>query len=546
MKHVLRIGLLIACFVTVSSIQAQNYRDYIDINIEDSYVNQTHSATQMDISADSGLIHEGKINIQYSEHIDGEWLYKCFSKMDEDDFSYFMNDFNGNGWNEIDSLDSAYRYYKEDNKKSVYFSKIYISRYWDFRQVFLETPMAQSVYDVYVNSVKVGANLDTKNIAKFDVTNYVVEGYNSLVIVCNADGNKSGLEDNVVNRTLLNGDVVLYSTPKVRIEDYELTTYFTNNYKKGNLQLNVEILTHLLNLKEVNLLYYLYDKDGNEIMRDNRWTKLELRNKNVVTFHTMINDIKPYSASNPHLYKISLMLAQENRIIQRVSIDVAFMEKKIDGNRILINSVETPLNGVVFGEDDDNEINSDKDYEEDVLQRLRNIKQKGYNSIMLDYPQRPSFYKICDTMGLAVIDVVNVDISNSGNSRIVLGSLANVPEVADIITDRVIRQYIENRNSVSVLAMRGTKSAGNGYALYETYLALKDINKDIFFASNGTDLDWNNDFIIYYPDKNPKDKIDESRISFVVVDRIESYNSWKKIFDKGAITGLFIAEKILM
>lgn len=541
MKILFTAALSLALFIFPLFLSAQSFKDKLKIVIPDGYTTQVESTTHIDVYTNPTTALVYQLDTMYSKKIENGWHFKSFSKDDVDDYLYLDIDFKANQWDSIADFASA-RFEKAD-VKSVYYNQLYISKYWDFRQMFLKIPMAQSVYDVYVNGMKIGSNLNTRNIATFDITPFVIEGSNPLIIVCRAENNVSKLEDNISNIPLLNGDVTLFSNHKLKITDYRVNTYFTDGLRNGNVQIDIDVKTHLINDKEARLMYAIYDREGNLVMRDERWTKMKMRDSYVVNFHTMIEDVKLYSAANPHIYKVVVALIHENRIAQTISINVPFIDVKCNESNYIINSQDVGLYGVLWNKCDT--VRSDKEYKQSAIARISKFKANGFNAIMLEYPEREQFYSLCDSLGFYVVDRANVDIRSSGDSRGISGSFANIPSTANQITKRVLSQYRKTKNNPSVVALLGANSLTNGYSLYEMYLALKSVNKELILASNGLDLEWNNDFLIHYKTSEKVLKTDTTRLNFVVTDNTKHFNKYFDKVENRDIAGVFINEQQL-
>lgn len=543
MKILFTIGVLSALIALPYTLSAQTFKDKLKVIFPDGYTTQVESATLIETYTNPTTALAYSLDTLYSKNINENWHFKSFSENEEDDFSYLYTEFNAKNWDNISFPEQAESKYKKGDVKSVYYTQIYISKLWDFRQMFLRTPMAQGVYDVFINGMKVGSNLNTRNIATFDVTRFVLEGYNPLVIVCKDDFNVSKLEDNTLNKPLLNGDVSLFSSHKLKITDYRVSTYFTEGLKNGNVQIDIDIKTHLLNDKEARLMYTIYDREGNLVMRDERWTKMKMKDSYVVNFHTMIENVKLYSASNPHIYRVVIALIHENRIAQTISVNIPFIEVENNEKNYVVNSKDVGLYGVVWKKHD--AISSDAEYDKSTINRMSLLKSNGFNAIMLQEPQREQFYSICDSLGFYVIDRANVDIRSSGESRGISGSYANLPAAKSHITKRVLSQHLKTKNNPSVVALLATNSMTNGYSLYDMYIDLKNEKEDLILASNGLDLEWNNDFLIRYKHSEKELEVDRTRLNFVVTDNVPDFKKYFDMVEKRDIAGVFIDEKVL-
>ena len=68
------------------------------------------------------------------------------------------------------------------NPTGVYFRTFEVPQQWDGRQVYLNLAGAKSGVYVYVNGEEVGYNEDSKDLARFNITKYLREGTNEMVL----------------------------------------------------------------------------------------------------------------------------------------------------------------------------------------------------------------------------------------------------------------------------------------------------------------------------------------------------------------------------
>ena len=527
----------------LGSVNAQSFKHKMVVDSEESYVSQFPAKSPFDNYFTKVKAIANEIDTTFRINVTEGWSFKSFAENEKDDFSYLMKSFKAEGWAKIDFPSQAGALTLSSSTQSIYHTTFYVSQHWDFRKIFITTPMSQSSYDIYINGARIGSNKDTRNTPTFDITKNAEEGYNSLVIICRPKVDGSLMENSSKVSTLLNGDVVITSTPRVIIEDYMVNTTFSNDYSVGNVQLDLNIHTFLLNQKESKLSYELYNQEGDLITSDQRWTKLKLRDSDIVSFYTSIENVVLYSAANPYRYKAVVSLIHENRMTQVTTIDIAFIQPQVIDYSFAINSHKTGLYGVVWNKIDT--VLSDAKYSERVFKNLSKIKESGLNSLLVQSPEREEFYKLCDQVGLYVINSANIDITSSGSSRGINGSLANVPMMTKPLTERVLMQLEKTKNNPTVLGLVATKTKSNGYALYEMYLEAKKHYPRLIIASTGNDLEWNNDFLIYNIDTRSIKAMDKTRMNLLFTGSVDSFDDLMKYVDTDKIAGVFIKQNSL-
>lgn len=100
----------------------------------------------------------------------------------------------------------------------------------------------ESAYYVYVNGKEVGYSEDTFSPHKFDITDYLVDGENTLAVEVHKFCDGTWFEDQDM---LYDGgiyrDVYLTSDPLVQIKDYTVRTDLDENYEDAVLQISADI-----------------------------------------------------------------------------------------------------------------------------------------------------------------------------------------------------------------------------------------------------------------------------------------------------------------
>ena len=142
---------------------------------------------------------------------------------------------------------------------------------------------------------------------------------------------------------------------------------------------------------------------------------------------------------------------------------------------------------------------------EDLMRRdFELMKQHNLNSVRLcHYPQDRRFYELCDEYGLYVYDEANVESHGMYYDLRKGGSLGNNPEWLKPHMDRTINMFERNKNYPSVTFWSLGNEAGNGYNFYQTYLWLKEADKDLMDRPvnyERAQWEWNSDmYVPQYP-----------------------------------------------
>ena len=137
-----------------------------------------------------------------------------------------------------------------------------------------------------------------------------------------------------------------------------------------------------------------------------------------------------------------------------------------------------------------------KDFE---LMRRANI-----NTVRLcHYPQDRRFYELCDEYGFYVYDEANIESHGMRYDLRKGGTLGNNPEWLKPHMYRTINMFERNKNYPSLTFWSLGNEGGNGYNFYQTYLWMKQADKDIMDRPvnyERAQWEWNSDlYVPQYP-----------------------------------------------
>ena len=119
------------------------------------------------------------------------------------------------------------------------------------------------------------------------------------------------------------------------------------------------------------------------------------------------------------------------------------------------------------------------------------------------YPQSRRFYELCDEYGLYVYDEANIESHGMYYDLRKGGSLGNNPEWLKPHMERTINMFERNKNYPSLTFWSLGNEAGNGYNFYQTYLWLKNADKELMDRPvnyERAQWEWNSDmYVPQYP-----------------------------------------------
>ena len=338
---------------------------------------------------------------------------------------------------------------------------------WAGREVYLNLCGVKSGVYTILNGEQIAYSEDSKDLARIDITPWLKDGENELVLRMTRWSTGSWLECQDFWRISgIERDVYL-SSEKIRQDfDFEVVSTLDDSYTNGDFRLYANEGTH----------FCLLDKDGSKVAEGG------------VPFKGLIPSVRKWSAETPELY--TLVLEKEGEYAR---FDVGFRRTEIKDDIFLFNGQPIKFKGVNLHEH--NEFTghyTDRDY---IRRSLLVMKQHNVNAIRTcHYPQPRAFYELCDSLGFYVYDETNIESHGMGYGP---KSLAKHAEWFAKHKDRTLNMYMRTRNYPCVTLLSLGNEAGMGENFLNTYKLLKGLeagkmNRPVVYerteGKEGTDI----------------------------------------------------------
>ena len=402
----------------------------------------------------------------------------------------------------------------EQNPVGVYRREITVPADWDGRDIYLHIAGAKSGCYVYVNGKEVGYNEDSKNPAEYLINDYLQPGKNVLTLKIFRWSTGSYLEcQDFWRMSGIERDVFLYSQPKASVNDFRITSTLDDTYKNGIFRLAIDLKNHQTNTANLAVSYTLVDKDGKTVSESEQTVSVPSDKLSTVNFQQQLPDVQTWTSEAPNLYKLFMTVKENGKVTEVIPYHVGFRRieiKEIDqkaGNGknyvvLLVNGQPIKLRGVNI-----HEHNPETGHyvpEELMRKDFELMKRHNINTVRLcHYPQDRRFYELCDEYGIYVYDEANIESHGMYYDLRKGGTLGNNPEWLKPHMYRTINMFERNKNYPSVTFWSLGNEAGNGYNFYQTYLWLKEADKDIMSRPvnyERAQWEWNSDmYVPQYP-----------------------------------------------
>lgn len=335
---------------------------------------------------------------------------------------------------------------------------------WKGRDVYVRFNGVGHGYYLWINGQRIGYSEDSYVPSEFKITDYLVEGENSIALQVYRFTSGSFLEcQDYWRLTGINRHCFLWSAPKNQIRDYFFTTDLDNTFTnaKADIKLSLEGESVVGCTVEASV-----QENGIQIAS----TKAKVTDKNMnLSFD--VTAPKLWSAEEPNLYDLVLTLKDaEGKTIDVRGGKVGFREVgirndgalTINGKHIIIHGVNrhdfSPINGRAI---------TDEEIEQDIL----TMKRLNINAVRTShYPNDPIFYDLCDKYGIYVL--AEADVECHAHQKI-----SSLELFRNAMVERSENHVRWMRNHVCIFIWSFGNECGNGNNFEYVAKAVKALDK---------------------------------------------------------------------
>ena len=400
--------------------------------------------------------------------------------------------------------------YKHRNEVGSYRRQFTIPEEWDGRQIYINFDGVDSFFYLWINGQYVGFSKNSRNLAAFNITKYLVKGENMVAVEVYRSSDASFLESQDMFR--LPGifrTVSLTATNPVEIRDLRITTDLDNNYKDATANISVDVrnLTKKV-AKGYRLLAAIYKNelysDENTPLDEARAiTPIEITEPAAMTTTSLAINVKnpdKWSAEEPNRYTLVVsLLDKKGHIVERASTHFGFREIEIRdtkaeddefglaGRYYYLNGKPIKMKGVNRHENNlerGHAITREQMHDEVMLMLRGNINHVR----CAHYPDAPYWYYLCDKYGIMLENEANIESHQYYYGD---ASLSHVPEFLDAHIARVMEMAHATINHPSVVIWSLGNEAGPGENFVKAYKRLKafDATRPVQYERNNNIVD---------------------------------------------------------
>jgi len=303
--------------------------------------------------------------------------------------------------------------------------------------------------DLYINGQYAGYSEGAHNTAEFDITPFIVEGENELLVVVHKWSNATFIEcQDMFRENGIFRDVLLYAMPKIFINDYCVKTRLTDAGWALDADVMIEGPPRGYHTR------FELRRQGKAILS----RELTASQVNKFTFDGL--HVMEWSAELPELYEAFITLKNKTGDIETVRVPVGFKRVEIEGCVFRFNGANIKIKGV--NHHDTHPVNGYVMSFDDLEKDVKLMKSLNVNAIRTShYPPDPHLLMLCDIYGLYVVDEADIEahgvcLAPYYNINLISNSKKWIPRYVD----RVSRMFYRDRSHPCVIMWSLGNEAG--------------------------------------------------------------------------------------
>jgi len=368
--------------------------------------------------------------------LDGAWRFRLFNRPDDIDDTHFRGSTSklGSVWRKVlvpgnwtmqgvgdhpqyTNIDMPFDgpppRIPEENPTGVYRRTFSIPATWLDKQVVLHIGAADSVHYVYVNRKFVGYGTDSRLASEYDISRFVKRGSNELAVVVVRYSAQSYVEDqDQWWMAGLHRSVFIEARSVIHVRSVNCLTDYDAVTGHGAATIEVDVSFVKSPQPGVSVQLWFEEISGRRVSESvicevphdylQRYTFIGHR----VTAKLSIPNIRPWSAEDPHRYRLIVKLIGPVR--EYVSILTGFRRIRVEHGEVRVNNRRVTIMGV--NRHDHHPDRGKAVTADDMRADIMAMKRHNCNAVRTShYPNSPEFLDLCDEYGLYVVAEANIE-----------------------------------------------------------------------------------------------------------------------------------------
>lgn len=467
-------------------------------------------------------------NSAYWQSLDGTWKFNWVMTPEERPVDFYRNDYDVSGWDDITvpsnwqivglQKDGSQKYgtpiyvnvrypffykvkvgdwkegfmrtppedwtmFKARNEVGSYKRTFTVPSEWAGMDVFIDFDGVDSFFYLWVNGKYVGFSKNSRNAARFNISEYLMPGENQVAVEVyrNSDGSYFEAQD-MFRLSGIFRTVALEAKPRTHVRDIRITPGFADAAKEeGILNVESDIVKENDRMKNLSIDWHLYK---NRLYSDETEYVASFTGQGAAA-RLVCGKVEKWSAEAPHRYTlVGELKAKNGKVLDVFSTIVGFRDVEIRdteasedefgiaGRYFYVNGKPVKLRGVNRHEtapELGHAIGRDVMEKDLMMMKMANINHVRNSH----YPDDPYWYWLCDKYGIYLMDEANIESHPYYYNK---ESLSHVPEFRDVHIARMMEMMQSNYNHPSIVIWSMGNEAGPGVNFAYTYVKAKEFD----------------------------------------------------------------------
>jgi beta-galactosidase len=355
--------------------------------------------------------------------------------------------------------------YKDSKKNPVgtYRRTFTVPDTWKGRDVYVRFNSVGHGYYLWINGQCIGYSEDSYLPSEFKITDYLVEGDNTIALQVYRFTSGSFLEcQDYWRLTGIHRSCFLWSAPKSQIRDYFFNPNLNSTFTGAKSNIKVE----LTNVDAVSggTVEARIMSNGEVVAESSKAVAASM------SMTINVKNPKLWSAETPNLYDLVVTLKdKDGKVVDLRGSKVGFRKVSIrEDGALLINGQRMVFHGV--NRHDFSPVNGRAITPEEIEQDILCMKRLNINAIRTShYPNDPIFYDLCDKYGMYVLAEANVECHGNWG-------LSSVSQFKNAMVERSQNhvRWMRNHPCIFMWSFGNESGSGNNFAAVQT--AIKELD----------------------------------------------------------------------
>ena len=269
-------------------------------------------------------------------------------------------------------------------------------------KVFLYFEGVYNRSEVFINGHSLGKRPNGYISFAYDATSFVKYGEENTIAV-RVDHSKSADSRWYTGSGIYRDVWLVYANP-IHIAQWGVYAYPEVNKNTGILNIEVALENETASKVSLEVKNELLDLNGKIVSKSSNKVTITPNNENKITTKLKVRNAKLWDLENPNLYNLRTTVYKNGAQIDQTITQTGFRSFTFDPNKgFALNGKWMKMKGVCLHHDSG--VLGAAMYKDVWKKRLKTLKEIGVNAIRTSHnPQATDFYKLCDELGLLVLN----------------------------------------------------------------------------------------------------------------------------------------------